>query len=358
MNVDARTARRGRKAALAVLAGVAVPALALTGCSSTPLGAGGGSPAAGETAVVGLAGSFLTNPFQVVLVDGIGTDAESIGLDLLPATNADADPAQQITDIQNLLSQNVNGLIVIPVDSDAVVPGIEQANSQNVPVVTVDVAPNGGDVYMVVRADNYYMGKAACESMGEAIGGAGTVLNLQGDLASVNGLDRSDGFTDCMTEQFPDVEVISRPTNWVAQEAADAAQAVASTTDLAGIFMASDTVMGPSIAQVLQTQNKWTKSDAPDHIYLAAIDGGSDALQFVRDGYFDAVVSQPADLYSQYATQYIKDAIDGKTYEEGPTDHDSEIVADENGILEDLLPSPVVTLENVDDPALWGNSQG
>lgn len=347
---------RPRRILPVLLATALVPA-ALAGCSSTPLGAGGGAPASGEAATVGLAGSFLTNPFQVVLVDGIGTDAEKIGLNLLPATNADADPAQQITDIQNLLSQNVNGLIVVPVDSSAVIPGIEQANNQSIPVVTVDVAPNGGDVYMVVRADNYYMGQAACEAMGEAIGGAGTVLNLQGDLASVNGLDRSDGFTDCMTQKFPDVEVISRPTNWVAQEATDAAQAVASTTDLAGIFMASDTVMGPSIAQVLQTQGKWTTSDDPNHIFLAAIDGGSDALQFVRDGYFDAVVSQPADLYSKYSTQYIKDAIDGKTYEEGPTDHDSEIVRDENGILEDLLPSPVVTKDNVDDPALWGNSQ-
>lgn len=46
----------------------------------------------------------------------------------------------------------------------------------------------------------------------------------------------------------------------------------------------------------------------------------------------------------------------GKTFKPGPTDHDSEIVKLPGGILEDQLPAPLVTKENVDDPGLWGNT--
>ena len=38
----------------------------------------------------------------------------------------------------------------------------------------------------------------------------------------------------------------------------------------------------------------------------------------------------------------------------GPTNHNSEVVIF-NGNPMDLLPAPLVTMENVDDPSLWGN---
>ena len=48
--------------------------------------------------------------------------------------------------------------------------------------------------------------------------------------------------------------------------------------------------------------------------------------------------------------------MEGKKFEPGPTDHDSTIVRLPSGILEDQLPAPLVTKDNVDDAKLWGNS--
>lgn len=332
---------------------VAVLTLAVSACGRVSDSSGGsddGPP------VVGLAGSFLTDPFQVVLIDSIEKQAEEAGIDLLPPTDAEADPGKQVTDITTLLSQDVGGLITIPVDSDAIVPGIERANEQDVPVVTVDVAPNGGDVAMVVRANNVAMGASACEQLGEAIGGKGTVLELQGNLASVNGSDRSDGFNDCMKERYPAVEIISRPTDWDTAKATDIAQTVLSTTDVQGVFMASDSVMAPGVADVLQRLKKWHKVGQPGHIALVSIDGTPAGLDLIRQGYQDALISQPVDLYAEYAVKYILDAINGTEHKEGPTDHDSEIATIQGGNLEDRLPSPVVTADNADDPELWGNN--
>jgi simple sugar transport system substrate-binding protein/ribose transport system substrate-binding protein len=46
----------------------------------------------------------------------------------------------------------------------------------------------------------------------------------------------------------------------------------------------------------------------------------------------------------------------GEKFKEGPTDHGSNVVEASPGILEDQLPAPIVTKDNVDDKALWGNT--
>ena len=68
-------------------------------------------------------------------------------------------------------------------------------------------------------------------------------------------------------------------------------------------------------------------------------------------------MSQPADLYAKYALFYAQAALQGKTFQPGATDHNSTIVAIPNG-LEDQLPAPLVTSDNVNDQSLWGNQVG
>lgn len=325
---------------------------------TTPPSSEASTPEASEVAAgggeVGFSESFLTDPFQVQLVAELAAQAEAQGVNLLDAVNADGDPAKQNADIATLLGRGVSGLIVVPVDSSAIIPAIEQANEAGVPVVTVDLGADGGDIYMIVRANNVYMGEAACEAMGEELGGTGTVLNLQGDLASQNGRDRSDGFTSCMESQFPDIEVISRPMEWDSAQCTEATQSVVSTEEIDGIFMASDSVCLNGVLNVLENLGRLTPKGEEGHMVAVSIDGTPDALDAVRDGYLDAVISQPLDLYAEWGIRYIAAAMAGDTFEPGPTDHGSEIV-EVNGSLADLLPSPTITQENVDDPTLWGN---
>lgn len=332
-------------------AGQASSGPASAGQTSTGQASGGGTDANGE---IGFSESFLTDPFQVQLVKQLGVQAQAQGANLLPAVNAAADPAKQSADVQALLGSGVAGLIIVPVDSKAIVPAIQQANAQNVPVVTVDLGADQGKIAMTVRADNKYMGEAACKFMGDKLGGKGSVLNLQGDLATQNGNDRSNGFTECMSSSYPDIEVISKPMNWKPEECATQAQTVLSTSDIQGVFMGSESVCLAGVQKVLQDQGKATKVGDPGHIVAVGIDGSSAALAAVREGTLDAVISQPLDAYAKYGIEYIKRAMAGETFQPGPTDHGSTIVQVGES-LQDQLPSPTVTKDNVDDPSLWGN---
>lgn len=332
-----------RSASLAALA--LAGSLAFTACASTNQGSG---------PTIGYAGSKLTDPFQIALTKATQAQASEQGVNLLPPTNANADPAKQVTDIQTTLAKSPKAMIINPVDAKAIVPAIEQANNKNVPVVTVDQAPESGDVAMIVRADNTAMGKQACEKMGSLLNGRGTVLDLQGDLSSTNGRERTQGFGDCMKAEFPGITVIQKPTNWEMDKATNATQTLMSSTPIDGILMASDFFV-PGVQQVLQNLNRWQPAGTPGHVTLVGIDGTTDALDRIRKGYQDATVAQPLNEYAKYAVQYAKDAADKKTFAEGPTDHGSTVVKNSAGQLADLLPSPLVTKANADDTTLWAN---
>jgi ABC-type sugar transport system substrate-binding protein len=317
------------------------------------MAAGSGvSHAAGET--IGYSAPFLFAQFEVILQDRTTAEAKTAGFNVLQPTNADADSGKQITDVRNLIGAGAKGLVVVANDSKAIIPALDYAASQNVPVVSIDIGPDGGKLYAIVRADNRGMGWIACTEMAKAIGDSGKVLSLQGAFASINGRQRSEGFHDCMTTAHPKIELIERPTDWDATKQAAALQTVlAANPDLKGVFQQSDYALSPTL-NVLKQAGRDAKVGEPGHIFDISIDGSPQALDLVRAGGLDAAISQPLNSYAKYGVMYLQDALAGKALALGKTDHGSEVV-EFNGNKMDLLPAVLVTKTNVDDPALWGN---
>lgn len=304
---------------------------------------------------LGYSAPFLTDPFQAIMANQTLKAVEEAGMETLPPTNANGDAAKQSTDVRNLISAGAQALIINPTDSQAIAPVLEFAAEKGVPAVLIDIAPAKGKTAMIVRADNKGIGAKACEAVGAAIGGEGKVLSLMGDQATTNGRDRTTGFNECIAVKFPKIEIIEQPTNWKADKATSAAQTVVTTTpDLKAIYMQSDSVMLAGVLNVLKSAGKLTKVGEPNHIFLASVDGTPYAMEQIREGYLDVAVAQPLDLYAKYGAFYAKAALEGKTFQAGPTDHNSEIVPVGDNLM-DYLPATIVTKENASDPTLWGN---
>ncbi|MFJ4681759.1 sugar ABC transporter substrate-binding protein [Streptomyces sp. NPDC091377] len=355
-----RTGRHAPSRAPRALAAAACAALVLTACGSTEdtgagtAGAGGG----GGEGEVGVILPLLTSPFWQSYNDYVPKMADSEGVDALKTVNSNSDPSQQITDINNQLNQGVKGLVVAPLDSAAIEAGLDQAERKGVPVVAVDVAPDKGKVAMVVRADNVAYGEKACAYLGEQIP-SGKVVQIMGDLASVNGRERSEAFRSCVKEKFPKLKVLEIPAKWESDTAASKLDTLLNANpDIKGIYLQAGGVYLAPTLQTLKSKGLLKKAGEDGHIAIVSNDGIPQEYDAIRKGEIDATVSQPADLYARYGMYYIKAAMAGKTFEPGPTDHGSEIVKLSSGILEDQLPAPLVTKENVDDPELWGNTVG
>ena len=212
---------------------------------------------------------------------------------------------------------------------------------------------------MTIRADNIGMAHTACLAVGTALGNRGKVLELEGDLLNSSGRDRTSGFEQCMKERYPNIQVLARLTRWELARAADATQTILTTNpDLRAIYMEGASIMLPGVLSVLKQAGRKEKVGEPNKIFLVGIDGSPYELAKIRSGELDATVSQPLNLYAQLGIEYLRRAVRGEEFLEGPTSHDSRIERNSAGNLEDLLSAPLITRKNVDDPMLWGNAAG
>ena len=282
--------------------------------------------------------------------------AKALGINLMSPTNSQNKVENLVANAQSLQSQGAKAIVMAPQDTGAIASTLDRLDKAKIPVVTVDTRPDKGKTYMVVRADNKAYGEKACKFLGDKLGGKGKVVEFQGALASVNGRDRSEAFAACMKQNYPGITVFEEPTDWEGPKASAALQTrLNQHPDINGIYMQAGGVFLAPTLQVLRQKNLLVPPTDPKHVFIVSNDGIPQELEAIRKGEIDATVSQPADLYAEWALFYAKAAVEGKTFSPGKTDHDSTIVDVGGGRLEDQLPAPLITKENVDDKAFWGN---
>ncbi|MFC5821847.1 sugar ABC transporter substrate-binding protein [Nonomuraea harbinensis] len=335
------------------LAACAVLVAALAACGSDTTTT---TPAAGgEGGKVGIDHPRADSDFWNSYIKYVPEMADELDVELMTATNSQNDVAKLVNNVQALIGQGAKAIVMAPQDTGAIASTLQNLENKNIPVVTVDTRPDKGKVYMVVRADNRAYGTKSCEYLGEQLGGKGKVVQLMGALSSINGRDRAEAFGECMKEKFPGIEVFDEPTEWEGSKAASMLQTrLEQHPDVKGIYMHAGGVHLAPTLQVLKQKGLLLPPDDPKHVVVISNDGIPQEFEAIRKGEIDATISQPADLYAKYALYYAKAALEGKTFEPGATDHDSTIIELPNG-LEDQLPAPLVTKDNVEDQTLWGN---
>ncbi len=336
--------------------------------STTGAPAASSGAAAGGSVVIGVDQPRSDSDFWSAYQGYIQPKADAIGGITLQRTASDNDSQKLIANVQTLLTKDVQALVLAPQDTAAAGPALKAAAAKNIPVITVDTAPDSGNVYMVVRADNKAYGTNACIVLGSKLAGKGTVLQFEGALTSINGRDRSEAFTTCMKDKYPNMKVISVPTEWAAEPAIAGLKNAMAQGDVNGIYSQAGGVFLTPTLTFLKQEGKLFPAGQPGHIAFVSNDGIASELQAIEQGYLDATVSQPADAYAQWALFYAKAAAQGKSFKAGPTDHDSTIVQVRDGVLEDQLPAPVVTKDGAtldgglktvkaDSTDLWGNNK-
>lgn len=330
----------------------AIPAVltALTlvaGCG----GAGAGS--GGDALRIGFSAFGLDTAFLSTLSTKIDQAGKAAG-GTVTVTASDGDPAKQANDVNTLVSSGANGILIDPVNADAIVPAINRATQSGAKVVVIDgTASASPNIAIQVATDNYGAGARACKVIGDGVKGQGTVLNLQGGLDNQAAQNRSNGFTDCMKQSYPSIQVISRSYNWDAAQCSQIVKTQFSTDKIDGVFAASAQCLGP-VQSALQGQGRLIPAGQPGHVPFAVIDGTPEELKAVRDGTLTASIVQPLGDLANYGVYWLQRAVKGQPIAAGPTDHGT-VVREIGGTLRDLVDPIVVTKDNVDDPKLWAN---
>ncbi|MBT1315070.1 substrate-binding domain-containing protein, partial [Phocaeicola dorei] len=75
---------------------------------------------AADTGKVGLGLPLLTSPFWQSYNNYLTVYAKQMGIEILAPVNSNNDPAQQITDMNNMVNLGAKGIVVGPIDSAAI----------------------------------------------------------------------------------------------------------------------------------------------------------------------------------------------------------------------------------------------
>ena len=151
---------------LTALAAAALATTLLAACSTgndeptTPDAAAGSENGSSDSCTIGMTQINQTATFFTQMNEGAQEAADELGCELTIA-NANNDSARQSSDIENFVSQGVDGIIVVAIDVNGVGPAVDAARDQDIPVVAIDAQLDNVDTF--VGVDNEAAGKEAAE---------------------------------------------------------------------------------------------------------------------------------------------------------------------------------------------------
>lgn len=116
----------------------------------------------------------------------------------------------QISIVQNFITKKVDGIVLAPLDSQALIQYVKEAKQENIPTVIFDSAlDDESDIVSYVASDNHQAGVIAARRMGEVLGGKGNVILLRYLAGSESTVQREEGFLETLAKEFPEIKVIS-----------------------------------------------------------------------------------------------------------------------------------------------------
>jgi simple sugar transport system substrate-binding protein/ribose transport system substrate-binding protein len=359
---------------------VVVVAALLAGCGSSSSSSSGSSGTSGASAgsgpvSIGVDLTYNNTAFWAAYINYETQYARQLHIKLLGPLLAGANANTQNQQIEELVNEGAKAIVVNPETATSLGPAIAYADAHHVKLISVDTIVGVGKVYMVVRASNLLYGLDACAYISSKVR-SGYVLDLEGDLTSSNGADRTNAFDACMAANDPGVKVLKDPTVWTdATAVTDAQNAVnAYGSNLKAIY-AQWSSPDTGVVPLLKSKGLTGK------VLVVSDDGVPFEMCDISKGTISASQSQPANLYAYWALKYAVDAAQGVVLKAGmpgggaPTLQMLSYQGDAN--LGDPIVAPfvtntastlsvkpvnglpaTVTTTPVTDAQLWGNVYG
>jgi ABC-type sugar transport system substrate-binding protein len=274
---------------LAVLTLAALATVLAVGCQR-----GGGGGEGGELRI-GLSISTLNNPFFVTLRNGAQDAAKKEGVELIVA-DAQDDAATQQDDVQNFVTQQVDAILVNPVDTQAIVPAVQAANQANIPVLCLDRGASGGKIETLIASNNVEGGRMAAKELIQLVGIPGTSAAR----------DRGQGFEEVINGQ-DDVELVASQTaNFLRDQGLNVTENILQANpNIKGIFAQNDEM---ALGAVRALGDR-----AGSEVKIVGFDGIEDALNAIQDGRMNATVAQQPAKMGSLGVENAMKVIDGES---------------------------------------------
>lgn len=259
---------------------------------------------------IGFVSSNLNDTGQTYIADAAEAYAKEEGI-TLKVQDAQEDVAKQQDQVDNLITQGLDALIVVPVDTSAMKPITQAAKNAGIPLVYVNRNPFAGedpaDNTYFVGAKDIEAGKMQAEYLIKTMGEKGNVAILQGLLTNEGAVKRSEGNVEGLKD-YKDVKILAKESgewqkdkglalteNWLTAYGKDLNAIIANNDEMA---------LGATIA---------LKDAGRTDVIVIGLDGLPDGVNAVKNGSFAATVRQDLAGQGKKGVEIAIEAIEGKS---------------------------------------------
>ncbi|WP_329086693.1 MULTISPECIES: substrate-binding domain-containing protein [unclassified Streptosporangium] len=303
-------------------------ALSLASCSSSE-----GEPSTATAAAsgdgsytIGVANFMLSGPYFSGMDKAIAAQAKKKGKIEIISTDANGDAAKLASNVEDLLSKNVDAIIISGGPLESAPAALNAAKTANKPVVLVDRKFQTGEYTSWIGPDNKAIGVQNGQFLAEKLPKGGKVAIIKGGPADNSiGLARTEGVKSVLAGTAG-ITLVEAPDfgGWGSDGGLTVMESLLATNpDLVAVFCEND-------AMCLGAQRAIADAGKAKQIIIAGVDGQAEALKAILDG-------------TNYLVTGLNDAdiIGAKGL-----DRAVEILSGAKVEKDTVVPSPRVTKEN------------
>lgn len=237
-------------------------------------------------------------------------DFELITVGTLKQTDIDI----QISYIEDLIAKEVDAIVVIPIDSKALVPVIVKAVKKGIKVINIDILldqnllKKEGVELAFVGPDNEEAAKLVGSTLARKVGKGGKVILINGIPEAMNAQQRRDGFIAAIQEN--ELELLGEGTaNWETEKAMSVfSDLYQKHPEIQGVCCGND-AMAVGVINVLNTMGLAGK------IMVVGFDNDTSSPQLIRENKLLATIDGFGSEMAVRGIEYGLRAIRGEKIE-------------------------------------------
>lgn len=261
----------------------------------------GAVPKVEGTIKLGAVAKSFENEYWRTLKEGMEKGVEDIknqGVDIsidVKSAQGEGDEQGQLSIVSDMINKKYSALLLSPISDGNLVPGVESALKENIPVVNV----NDG---IIANSPNYVgpraiqNGELAAEWISNKIGGEGKVAIVVGMPKAFAARQRTSGFENWIKENAPEIEIAEKQNaDWDRSKSKELAEIwIKKHDDLKAIFCNNDT-MALGVQEAINESGK--------DILVVGVDGIGEAYDSIRKGELDATIDSFPTYKGQIAVE-------------------------------------------------------
>ena len=279
---------------------------------------------------IGVSMSQFDDTWLTYLRESMDTKAKSYPDGVkLQFEDARSDVVRQLSQVESFISQNVDAIVVNPVDTAATKKITEAAVKAGIPLVYVNRRPDDLNLpkgVVTVASNDLEAGQMQMQYLADKMGGKGNIVILLGDLANNSTTNRTKGVKEVLTK-YPNIKIEQEQSGiWSRDKGMTLVNDWLTQGRKFDAVVSNNDEMAIGAAMALQQAGV-----AKGSVLIAGVDGTPDGLNAVKKGSLLVSVFQ-----------------DAKGQADGSIDTAVKMAKDEPVEPAVWVPYRLITLQNVD----------